>query len=83
MVLGDASLSYLDNQMLVTSGPSMVANLIAELRKASRSDFVIGVTRNALLSDQEDCLESGVDKCMLPHRCDSTASVREGLEIAC
>ncbi|KAI9458429.1 hypothetical protein BJY52DRAFT_430616 [Lactarius psammicola] len=62
MVLGDGSdrfaIVFLDNQMPVMSGLSMVA----KLREAGRSDFVVGVTGNALLSDQEEYLEAGVDR---------------------
>ena len=65
MVLGDCSgrfaVVFLDNQMPVMSGLSMVS----KLREAGRSDFVVGVTGNALLSDQEEYLEAGVDKCVL------------------
>lgn len=52
---------FLDNQMPLMSGLSMVA----KLRKAGRKDFVVGVTGNALLSDQEEYLEAGVDRCVL------------------
>jgi len=62
MVLGDYggrfAVVFLDNQMPVMSGLSMVS----KLREAGRSDFVVGVTGNALLSDQEEYLEAGVDK---------------------
>lgn len=62
MVLGDCSgrfaVVFLDNQMPVMSGLSMVA----KLREAGRSDFVVGVTGNALLSDQKEYLEAGVDR---------------------
>lgn len=65
MVLGDCSgrfaVVFLDNQMPVMSGLSMVA----KLRGAGRRDFVVGVTGNALLSDQEEYLEAGVDRCVL------------------
>lgn len=65
MVLGDCSghfaVVFLDNQMPVMSGLSMVS----KLREAGRSDFVVGVTGNALLSDQEEYLKAGVDKCVL------------------
>ena len=65
MVLGDYrgrfAVVFLDNQMPVMTGLSMVA----KLREAGRSDFVVGVTGNALLSDQEEYLEAGVDKCVL------------------
>ena len=64
MVLGDFSgrfaIVFLDNQMPVMTGLSMVG----KLREAGRCDFVVGVTGNALLSDQEEYLEAGVDKCV-------------------
>ena len=64
MVLGDCigrfAVVFLDNQMPVMTGLSMVA----KLREAGRSDFVVGVTGNALLSDQEEYLETGLDKCV-------------------
>ncbi|EIN05969.1 hypothetical protein PUNSTDRAFT_145366 [Punctularia strigosozonata HHB-11173 SS5] len=46
---------FLDNQMPVLSG----IHTIARLREAGRKDFVIGVTGNALLGDQEEFLEAG------------------------
>ncbi|KAI0296554.1 hypothetical protein B0F90DRAFT_1636279 [Multifurca ochricompacta] len=55
---GRFAVVFLDNQMPVMSGLSM----IAKLRKAGRDDFVVGVTGNALLSDQEEYLEAGVDR---------------------
>ncbi len=55
---GRFAVVFLDNQMPVMSGLSM----IGKLRQAGRSDFVVGVTGNALLSDQEEYLEAGVDK---------------------
>jgi osomolarity two-component system sensor histidine kinase SLN1 len=58
---GRFAVVFLDNQMPVMSGLSMVA----KLRKAGRNDFVVGVTGNALLSDQEEYLEAGVDRCVL------------------
>jgi osomolarity two-component system sensor histidine kinase SLN1 len=58
---GRFAVVFLDNQMPVMSGLSMVA----KLRKAGRKDFVVGVTGNALLSDQEEYLEAGVDRCVL------------------
>jgi CheY-like chemotaxis protein len=60
---GRFAVVFLDNQMPVMSGLSMVA----KLRKAGRKDFVVGVTGNALLSDQEEYLEAGVDRCVLYH----------------
>ncbi|KAF9649944.1 hypothetical protein BDM02DRAFT_3093963 [Thelephora ganbajun] len=48
---------FLDNQMPVMSGVEMVR----KLRKLGRKDLVVGVTGNALLPDQEEYLEAGVD----------------------
>ena len=50
-------LVFLDNQMPVLSG----LELVAKLRDMGRSDFIVGVTGNALLSDQEEYQEAGVD----------------------
>ncbi len=58
---GRFAVVFLDNQMPVMSGLSMVA----KLREAGRKDFVVGVTGNALLSDQEEYLEAGVDRYVL------------------
>ena len=58
---GRFAIVFLDNQMPVMSGLSMVT----KLRKAGRNDFVVGVTGNALLSDQEEYLEAGVDRYVL------------------
>jgi osomolarity two-component system, sensor histidine kinase SLN1 len=49
---------FLDNQMPVMSG----LEAVAKLRSLGRHDFVVGVTGNALLSDQEEYLEAGVDQ---------------------
>lgn len=57
---GHFAVVFLDNQMPVMSGLSMVA----KLRGAGRNDFVVGVTGNALLSDQEEYLQAGVDRCV-------------------
>ena len=82
MVLGDCSgrfaVVFLDNQMPVMSGLSMVA----KLREAGRSDFVVGVTGNALLTDQEEYLEAGVDKCVHLPAIPLLLYVR-GLKIVC
>lgn len=51
------SIVFLDNQMPVLSG----LKAVARLREIGRTDFVVGVTGNALLSDQEEYLEAGVD----------------------
>jgi CheY-like chemotaxis protein len=58
---GRFAVVFLDNQMPVMSGLTMVT----KLRKAGRNDFVVGVTGNALLLDQEEYLEAGVDRCVL------------------
>ncbi|GAA5968789.1 hypothetical protein JCM11641_000734 [Rhodosporidiobolus odoratus] len=46
---------FLDNQMPICSG----VQVVAKLRSLGRDDLVVGVTANALLSDQEQYLESG------------------------
>lgn len=46
---------FLDNQMPVCSG----VQVVAKLRSLGRDDLVVGVTANALQSDQEQYLESG------------------------
>ncbi|EJD47260.1 hypothetical protein AURDEDRAFT_163867 [Auricularia subglabra TFB-10046 SS5] len=51
------AVTFLDNQMHVMSGLQM----IARLRALGRQDFVVGVTGNALLSDQEEYMSAGVD----------------------
>jgi CheY-like chemotaxis protein len=51
------ALVFLDNQMPVMSGVEMVE----KLRKLGRKDFVVGVTGNALLPDQEEYLAAGAD----------------------
>ena len=52
------AVSFLDNQMPVLSG----LEAVAKLRTMGRKDFVVGVTGNALLSDQQEYLEAGVDR---------------------
>lgn len=49
---------FLDNQMPIMSG----LQLVAQLRSMGRDDFVVGVTGNALRSDQEEYIEAGVDR---------------------
>ncbi|PPQ64353.1 hypothetical protein CVT24_008422 [Panaeolus cyanescens] len=49
---------FLDNQMPIMSGLAVVSRL----RELKRSDFIVGVTGNALLSDQAEYLEAGVDQ---------------------
>ncbi|KII85995.1 hypothetical protein PLICRDRAFT_667467 [Plicaturopsis crispa FD-325 SS-3] len=48
---------FLDNQMPVLSG----LKTVARLRKLCRRDFVVGVTGNALIDDQEEYIAHGVD----------------------
>jgi osomolarity two-component system, sensor histidine kinase SLN1 len=55
---GMYAIVFLDNQMPVLSG----LDAVARLRSAGRRDFVVGVTGNALLSDQDEYLEAGVDQ---------------------
>jgi osomolarity two-component system sensor histidine kinase SLN1 len=52
---GRFAVVFLDNQIPVMTGLSTVG----KLREARRSDFVVGVTGNALLSDQEDTSRRG------------------------
>ena len=52
---------FLDNQMPVLSG----LETVSKLRALNRKDFVVGVTGNALLSDQQEYLDAGVDQCVL------------------
>jgi osomolarity two-component system sensor histidine kinase SLN1 len=49
---------FLDNQMPVMTGVEAVASL----REAGRHDFMVGVTGNALLSDQAEYLAAGIDQ---------------------
>ncbi|KAF9454382.1 hypothetical protein P691DRAFT_797172 [Macrolepiota fuliginosa MF-IS2] len=49
---------FLDNQMPVMSG----LKVVEKLRELGRGDFVVGVTGNALLTDQQEYLDAGVDK---------------------
>jgi CheY-like chemotaxis protein len=48
---------FLDNQMPVLSG----LKAVRKLRELNRRDFVVGVTGNALLTDQKEYLEAGAD----------------------
>ncbi|KAG7094161.1 hypothetical protein E1B28_007772 [Marasmius oreades] len=48
---------FLDNQMPLLSG----IRTVEILRKMGRKDYVIGLTGNALLPDQEEYLKAGVD----------------------
>ncbi|KAF8159373.1 hypothetical protein B0H34DRAFT_703185 [Crassisporium funariophilum] len=55
---GKYAVVFLDNQMPVMSGLSVVE----KLRELGRTDYIVGVTGNALLSDQEEYLDAGVDR---------------------
>jgi CheY-like chemotaxis protein len=48
---------FLDNQMPVMSG----LDAVRAIRAAGRAAFVVGVTGNALLTDQKEFLEAGAD----------------------
>ncbi|KAF9233473.1 Tco5, signal transduction HAMP domain histidine kinase [Melanogaster broomeanus] len=48
---------FLDNQMPIMSG----LEVVTKLREMKRCDFVVGVTGNALIDDQNEYLEAGVD----------------------
>jgi CheY-like chemotaxis protein len=52
------AITFLDNQMPIMSGVEMVR----KLRMLGREDLIVGVTGNALLSDQEEYLEAGADQ---------------------
>jgi len=49
---------FLDNQMPVMSG----LKVVERLRALERTDFIVGVTGNALRADQEEYLDAGVDR---------------------
>lgn len=55
---------FLDNQMPVLSG----LDTVARLRELGRKDFVVGVTGNALLDDQQEYYAAGVDQCVVSVR---------------
>jgi osomolarity two-component system sensor histidine kinase SLN1 len=57
---GKFAITFLDNQMPIMSGVEMVR----KLRMLGRDDLIVGVTGNALLPDQEEYLEAGVDQCV-------------------
>ncbi|KIJ24651.1 hypothetical protein M422DRAFT_194426, partial [Sphaerobolus stellatus SS14] len=61
------SIVFLDNQMPIMSGLGTTRHL----REAGRADFVIGVTGNALISDQKEYLDAGADHVL-------TKPVKEG-----
>ncbi|KAG1850910.1 Tco5, signal transduction HAMP domain histidine kinase [Suillus subluteus] len=48
---------FLDNQMPVMSG----LEVVSKLREMGRADFVVGITGNALINDQKEYTEAGVD----------------------
>lgn len=48
---------FLDNQMPVMSG----LEVVSKLREMGRADFVVGITGNALINDQKEYFEAGVD----------------------
>ncbi|KIJ21004.1 hypothetical protein PAXINDRAFT_125610 [Paxillus involutus ATCC 200175] len=48
---------FLDNQMPIMSG----LEVVTKLRELGRPDFVVGVTGNALINDQKEYFEAGVD----------------------
>ncbi|TDL26135.1 hypothetical protein BD410DRAFT_784176 [Rickenella mellea] len=48
---------FLDNQMPVLSG----LETVSKLREVGRTELVVGVTGNALLLDQQEYLDAGVD----------------------
>jgi len=52
---------FMDNQMPVMSG----LKAISKLRQMGRKDFVVGVTGNALLADQQEYLNAGVDHVLI------------------
>jgi osomolarity two-component system, sensor histidine kinase SLN1 len=49
---------FLDNQMPVVGGLTVVRTL----RKEGKRDFVVGVTGNALLTDQQEFISAGADQ---------------------
>jgi len=55
---GKFAVVFLDNQMPVMSG----LKVAEKMRQLGRTDFIVGVTGNALLSDQEEYLDAGVDR---------------------
>jgi len=48
---------FLDNQMPIMSGMEVVS----KLREMGRHDFIVGVTGNALIGDQKEYFDAGVD----------------------
>ncbi|SCV67792.1 BQ2448_5403 [Microbotryum intermedium] len=48
-------ITFLDNQMPVTSG----LQVVQKMRSLGRTDLIVGVTANALRTDQEEYLEQG------------------------
>ncbi|KAG5653606.1 hypothetical protein H0H81_011978 [Sphagnurus paluster] len=61
---GKFSIVFLDNQMPVLSG----LKAVSKLRELGRKDLIVGVTGNALLTDQQEYLEAGADRGLqMPH----------------
>ncbi|KAF7308969.1 hypothetical protein MKEN_01097600 [Mycena kentingensis (nom. inval.)] len=54
---GRYAIIFLDNQMPKLSG----VKVVERLRAMGRSEFVVGVTGNALLTDQKEYLDAGAD----------------------
>ncbi|TFK71432.1 hypothetical protein BDN72DRAFT_837652 [Pluteus cervinus] len=52
---------FMDNQMPVMSG----LEAVSKLRQLGRHDFIVGVTGNALLTDQKEYLDAGVDHVLI------------------
>ncbi|THH05365.1 hypothetical protein EW145_g4855 [Phellinidium pouzarii] len=67
---------FLDNQMPVMSG----LDTVTALRSLGRKDLVVGVTGNALLTDQQEYLHVGVDRVLTKPVYES--SLRSALHIA-
>ncbi|KAK4701055.1 hypothetical protein P7C70_g5186, partial [Phenoliferia sp. Uapishka_3] len=57
----DFDITFLDNQMPVCSG----LEVISKLRSLGRNDFVVGVTANAQLHDQEEFIEQGASAVLI------------------
>jgi osomolarity two-component system sensor histidine kinase SLN1 len=55
---GKFAVIFLDNQMPLMSG----LQVAEKMREYDRRDFIVGVTGNALLSDQEEYLAAGADR---------------------
>ncbi|KAG8221062.1 hypothetical protein J3R82DRAFT_2575 [Butyriboletus roseoflavus] len=75
---------FLDNQMPIMSG----LEVVAKLREMGRRDFVVGVTGNALIGDQKEYFEAGVDQTpqhsqRTDHRRTMADTVDEALATVC